>query len=853
MSWVWVGVGAAVGATAGAISGSRTGGDDVWKQALGGAALGGAAGGAGYAALGAEAAAPAVAAEAVPAAGIMGAEGAAAAGGSGLALGGAGLETGGAMAGGAGILGAEAAGTAGTTATAGGMGTSAGGMGLGQAGGFAGTEGAAFGGSGASFGSTGSAAVPQGGGLLNAPGQAMGFNQFGQAPIQMAQTPAASSDLAMVEASPQGDSINGVQTGANKTGYSLANQSPLEKGFGSAMSWLSEPKNAMLTGVLGLGALSMFNNNNEDNFGNSNVTPAGYPLSPNFKPSRYQPTRQYASGGITDAGAQNKIFPQSQIPDRTQFAVPTQMPASMEVLRSDYDSTISPYTGDETRFKTGGSASDNSDKAFAEARRYQGMIDPRMNVQTPDTPDWVRSRGIYTDNDPDTKYQDALTAAQTRMGKAASRANVKLGAMQKPTPMGKLNLGPVVNNEKQKANTAEDDGLAGGGIASLGGYAHGGNPRLLRGPGDGMSDDIPATIADKQPARLADGEFVVPADVVSGLGNGSTEAGAKKLHQMMDKVRVDRTGTKKQGKQINADNYVPGAKAEKKAAGGIAGYADGGDVDYSQYYVYDAQGNQIPMSTLLSAPQAQTTPVSPTANTTSQGYNPDYYNIGHYQSKLPGLQEQLKSFEGQKVFDPTYYLAQNPDIAADRYWSQNPFQHYQEYGIKEGRSPFEGGQAGQQLLDVAAQQTAQQQLQDAQSNINRLQNTTIKYDPYTIANRPSAAEPQFYGNIYRGSTPDYATPGYTLSGGNLGQWNNVAGEAARAAQPASMNQQVTQAYLQNLGRAPETTGFNYWMNSGLTGEQVREGIANSPESKNIKARPKSEEKKRKGGILAASK
>ena len=94
-----------------------------------------------------------------------------------------------------------------------------------------------------------------------------------------------------------------------------------------------------------------------------------------------------------------------------------------------------------------------------------------------------------------------------------------------------------------------------GGIASLGGYSDGG--RMLKGPGDGMSDSIPATISNKQPARLADGEFVVPADVVSHLGNGSTDAGAKQLYKMMDKVRVARTGKSMQGRQINPRKYVP--------------------------------------------------------------------------------------------------------------------------------------------------------------------------------------------------------------------------------------------------------------------------------------------------------
>jgi hypothetical protein len=97
--------------------------------------------------------------------------------------------------------------------------------------------------------------------------------------------------------------------------------------------------------------------------------------------------------------------------------------------------------------------------------------------------------------------------------------------------------------------------FAEGGMANLGGYSDGG--RMLKGPGDGMSDSIPGVIGGRQPARLADGEFVVPADVVSHLGNGSTDAGAKKLYAMMDKVRHARVGTKKQGKQIKAEKYIP--------------------------------------------------------------------------------------------------------------------------------------------------------------------------------------------------------------------------------------------------------------------------------------------------------
>ena len=86
------------------------------------------------------------------------------------------------------------------------------------------------------------------------------------------------------------------------------------------------------------------------------------------------------------------------------------------------------------------------------------------------------------------------------------------------------------------------------------GHAEGG---YLTGRGDGMSDDIRATIDGKQPARLSAGEFVIPADVVGHLGNGSSEAGAKKLYAMMDKVRNARTGTTAQGREIDADRYLP--------------------------------------------------------------------------------------------------------------------------------------------------------------------------------------------------------------------------------------------------------------------------------------------------------
>jgi hypothetical protein len=90
-----------------------------------------------------------------------------------------------------------------------------------------------------------------------------------------------------------------------------------------------------------------------------------------------------------------------------------------------------------------------------------------------------------------------------------------------------------------------------GGLASL-------RPKgmYLGGKTDGMADQVPATISNRQPARLSDGEFVIPADVVSHLGNGNSDAGAKELFSMMDRVRIDRTGNPAQGSQINPSKYL---------------------------------------------------------------------------------------------------------------------------------------------------------------------------------------------------------------------------------------------------------------------------------------------------------
>jgi hypothetical protein len=121
-------------------------------------------------------------------------------------------------------------------------------------------------------------------------------------------------------------------------------------------------------------------------------------------------------------------------------------------------------------------------------------------------------------------------------------------------------VSPTEAATAQAAAKQEAEGIAG--IArptemAAGGLATMKSGRYLNGATDGMADEVPARIEDKQEARLSHGEFVIPADVVSHLGNGNSEAGAKRLYDMMAKIRKARTGTTQQGKKVNPDKYIP--------------------------------------------------------------------------------------------------------------------------------------------------------------------------------------------------------------------------------------------------------------------------------------------------------
>lgn len=156
----------------------------------------------------------------------------------------------------------------------------------------------------------------------------------------------------------------------------------------------------------------------------------------------------------------------------------------------------------------------------------------------------------------------ATTGANTMYPMANMRTSAFATPSQSPQAINMItNMAPsgggTVDQMSGEPNM-QGSRMASGGVTDLGSYSDGG--RLLRGPGDGVSDSIPAQIGDKQPARLADGEFVVPARIVSELGNGSTEAGARQLYKMLDRVQNARgktTGKNKVAHNTNAAKYLP--------------------------------------------------------------------------------------------------------------------------------------------------------------------------------------------------------------------------------------------------------------------------------------------------------
>jgi len=179
----------------------------------------------------------------------------------------------------------------------------------------------------------------------------------------------------------------------------------------------------------------------------------------------------------------------------------------------------------------------------------------------------------YDGTDPAVQAQGILAAYQPA---PAAAPNPYAGTMARnfnAPVIPQVASSDAASNVSNVLPVPEAQGFNMGGIAQL---AKGG--RYLSGKTDGMTDELPANIDGKQQAALSHGEFVIPADVVSHLGNGNSEAGADKLYQMMARIRKARTGNEDQGKQINPNKFMPDGGVKQAQSGGLMGFDGGGTV-----------------------------------------------------------------------------------------------------------------------------------------------------------------------------------------------------------------------------------------------------------------------------------
>jgi hypothetical protein len=268
----------------------------------------------------------------------------------------------------------------------------------------------------------------------------------------------------------------------------------------------------------------------------------------------------------------NTMYPQSQY-QTTMYSNPmVQRPMPTNVISQGVDTPVDTYTGEQT-FASGGETTGE----------YRYSYDPRtMQYTQLAAPRYVNPKdGLLVGANAGSWAGPRLGPAMGKGAYEQTPANPAVtGGIAQPTiaptmpaqpiytpppvpayqtPEQQLGLESFYPMMEQRLAVLGAQGYADGGdVHNLGGYSDGG--RLLKGPGDGVSDSIPAVIGERQPARLADGEFVIPARIVSELGNGSTEAGARKLYKMMDRVQHARKktmGEKKVAVDSRAEKLLP--------------------------------------------------------------------------------------------------------------------------------------------------------------------------------------------------------------------------------------------------------------------------------------------------------
>ena len=255
-------------------------------------------------------------------------------------------------------------------------------------------------------------------------------------------------------------------------------------------------------------------------------------------------------GPVEQMAAQNAVgantgYPMAAI-NTSMYSNPmVQRPEAVNVLAPSSDAGVGAYSG-EPKFAEGGDTKTEGS--------YRYSYDPRtMQYTQLEAPRYIGNT-TAVDTGPKVSGGMAQLAAQP-----AQPIYTPPPVPAYQTPEQQLGLESFYPMMEQRLAALGAQGYADGGdVHNLGGYSDGG--RLLKGPGDGVSDSIPAVIGERQPARLADGEFVIPARIVSELGNGSTEAGARKLYKMMDRVQHARKksmGQKKVAVDSRAEKLLP--------------------------------------------------------------------------------------------------------------------------------------------------------------------------------------------------------------------------------------------------------------------------------------------------------
>jgi hypothetical protein len=314
----------------------------------------------------------------------------------------------------------------------------------------------------------------------------------------------------------------------------------LQKGFESALKFSKDYPIATSLGITALGSAinqpsssgapaPKKSGTRRDMSGFQPSEPSTVTYNPIYKPTPYAVGGPVEAMSAQNAVGNNTMYPQSQLQTAMYSNPMVQRPMPNPVISSGIDTPVGMYTG-EQRMAAGGST-----KAEANYSKMMGVRTPEQIQRDQEYLEAYAKKemagSINTDSDVDTRTKDPLNASLTQLKKIGKRVGIK------PVDLPKSNV-----TDSNVFHAAANGGI----MHSLGGYSDGG--RLLKGPGDGVSDSIPATIGDRQPARLADGEFVVPARIVSELGNGSTEAGARKLYQMMERIQADRKKSIGKGK-----------------------------------------------------------------------------------------------------------------------------------------------------------------------------------------------------------------------------------------------------------------------------------------------------------------